>query len=217
MLLSTWKEVSISKFGEHKMTDRVPPGREALMNALVDHVQSHGMPPTSSTRQIAATIGTSHTRLRYEFGSRAQLLAEVLREARLRDHRIYYSTASEFGFADGILAAWSFATDQRHRPRAKAFWTLMAAAANDPQDYPDTIDTVHQPLAFFTELAKSEGLSDEEAARTVRTTHALILGLLLEVSLGVPVEEASATLRDFLATNAPAQTRSSGKPRRSRR
>jgi AcrR family transcriptional regulator len=168
------------------------------MDRLIEHVQAEGFPPGVSMRAIARAIGTSHTRLRTEFGSRADLLAQVMKEARLRDHDLYYNTASEFGIVDALLAWWSRVTDGAHRPRGQAFWTLMAAAANDPQDYPDTVETLRQPVRHFAMLAAAAGLPPDEALRRSRIACATFMGLLLEVSLGESAEDAGHLLRDVV-------------------
>lgn len=52
--------------------------RDRLLDAIVDHLAEHGIGDTS-LRRLAESVGTSHRMLIYHFGSRDDLLADVVR------------------------------------------------------------------------------------------------------------------------------------------
>lgn len=52
--------------------------RDRLLDAIVDHLAEHGIGDTS-LRRLAESVGTSHRMLIYHFGSRDELLADVVR------------------------------------------------------------------------------------------------------------------------------------------
>src|SRR3954449_1129701 len=64
-----------------------PARRQALLAAAGDHVLEHGMADLS-LRPLAAALGTSPRMLLYHFGSKEQLVADVLAAARIRQAKL---------------------------------------------------------------------------------------------------------------------------------
>src|SRR4051812_20872225 len=81
--------------------------RQRLLDPAVDHVAEHGLSDTS-LRQLAAALGTSHRMLIYHFGSKEQLVVEIIRELESRQRATFgaISADEEAGSGDVIRRMW---------------------------------------------------------------------------------------------------------------
>src|SRR5690348_7958382 len=84
------------------MNTQKPDGRRArherhrkdLLDAALTYIFEHGLADLS-LRPLAEALGISHRTLLYHFGSKEQLIVEVLQEVRARDRAFFASLVPE--------------------------------------------------------------------------------------------------------------------------
>jgi AcrR family transcriptional regulator len=94
--------------GRHPQPER----RAALLDACTDHVLAHGLAGLS-VASMATAAGTSPRMLIYHFTTKDQLVSEVLRDARHRQHALF----------DGIIAP---RPGVRYPAVIRAAWTRIS-------------------------------------------------------------------------------------------
>lgn len=165
------------------MPDGQPTPRQRLLDALIDHLEEHGLGDTS-LRGLAAAAGTSHRMLSYHFGSRSALLVEVTREVERRQRAALADLRAD-PTAGPMEVMW-----QMHRrlgdpalwPLARLFFELYARALQGEEEgralLDEAIEAWLEPLvALFEQL----GFQGEEAAAEARLALAVARGLLLDL------------------------------------
>jgi AcrR family transcriptional regulator len=94
-----------------------PRRREATLARATDYVLEHGL-ANLSLRPLAAALGTSTRMLLYDFGSKEELIAAVLAEARRREAE--------------LLRAWVTEPDASEAETLAAIWSWIAAPEREP-------------------------------------------------------------------------------------
>src|SRR5690349_23909914 len=103
--------------------EEAPTRREQLLHAAVEHVAAHGLGDLS-LRQLAAALGTSHRMLVYHFGSKQQLLDEVIRvvEARQREALAELSADAHLSPVEQGRRLWQRLADPALWPHERLFF-----------------------------------------------------------------------------------------------
>ena len=175
-----------------------PEIKQRLLAACVDHALEHGLP--DRLEPLATAAGTSSRMLIYHFGTRDDLLRQVLQEARRHQVR-----------------AWSELLrprpDEPYRRTLWRAWTVMSGPAG--QAYLRVFSPLHdaagQPLwPGFRRLATTDWLAPLEAGmgsigRPELATAALavIRGLLMDLDATGDAERADRAFRAFLTIACP--------------
>src|SRR3954453_16466277 len=93
--------------------------RARLLDAAVDHALEHGI-ADASLRQLATALGTSHRMLIHHFGSREELLVEVIKVAEERQRaRLAETNVREF---------WRQLRDPAFGPQERLFFEVYGQA-----------------------------------------------------------------------------------------
>src|SRR5689334_9627092 len=103
--------------------------KERLLASAVDHVAQNGLGDLS-LRQLAAAIGTSHRMLIYHFGSKENLLVEVVRvvERRQRDALAELDLDPDLTEAELFRRMWKRLADPALWPHERLFFELYGQA-----------------------------------------------------------------------------------------
>ncbi|MGO4535119.1 TetR/AcrR family transcriptional regulator [Leifsonia sp. 2MCAF36] len=113
----------------HAVNARATSRREALFEAVIESVGTHGF-ERASLRDIAARAGMSHAGLLSHFSSKEELLLAALENAEQQDHRevsaIIAQGASDREVIETLVRR---ATDDRDKARQ---WLALVVASSDP-------------------------------------------------------------------------------------
>jgi AcrR family transcriptional regulator len=110
------------------------PRRQEILEATIAYLVKHGLADLS-LRPLAAAAGTSARLLIYHFGSKEQLLAEVLDtlQRRLRESFVQASATKED--EPPLRTFWNWATSRRNFRSLRLLYELQILAAQNPDSY----------------------------------------------------------------------------------
>ena len=149
-----------------------PGRRQELLERSVDYVVANGISDLS-LRPLAAALDTQAPVLLHHFGSKEQLVVEIL--GRVRDRlRALGRSAEAKDHRSGLGAVWTRVSDPDQGPLMRLFFEVYGLALRHPDRYPDFIDhAIHDWLD--EPLAAIDGVSAKLAIATVT---GLVLDLL---------------------------------------
>jgi AcrR family transcriptional regulator len=170
--------------------------RERLLGAVVDVALADGI-AGKSLRTIAAAAGTSHRMLIHHFGSREELLVEVIRAVEARQRAILAELATG-PLADHGLRFWEHLRSQDLAPQERLFFEVYGQALQGRRWAQPLLDGIVEnwvgPVAAMLE---AEGASPAAARTLARLLVAVGRGLLLDVLATGEEEEVDAAMRFF--------------------
>lgn len=159
--------------------------RDRLLQAAVDHIAATGIAGLS-LRDLAAALGTSHRMLVYHFGSKAGLLAEVVRTVEERQRAQVESIASDAG--DGAdddarwWAHWLALVDPAMAPFERLFFEMVGMALHGDPDMRPLLDGLVTPwIEPIAAMRRREGVAPADAAADARLALATTRGLLMDL------------------------------------
>ena len=160
-----------------------PKRRQELLDRSVTYVVANGISGLS-LRPLAAALGTQAPVLLHHFGSKEQLVVEILGCVRDRLRSLGRS-AEEERPRSGLGAAWKWVSHPDQGPLMRLFFEAYGLALRHPDRYSDFIDhAIHdwldEPLA---------AIDDVSATLAIATVTGLVLDLLTTGNR-VRVEEA---------------------------
>lgn len=184
--------------------------RRELVDALVGAFAAGGI-GGRSLREVADAVGTSHRMLLHHFGSRDELLIEIVSEVERRQ-------AAELGAlpddpADAIAAMWKILRQPHLRPFARLFFECYARAAHGEEPF-----TRMLPGAIDGWLASLDARAgDRRDPALARLGLAVFRGLLLDLVASGDDEGVDAAVERFveLLRGASAPLRRAVRRRRS--
>jgi AcrR family transcriptional regulator len=182
--------------------------RQRLLRQVLDHVVAHGLSDLS-LRELAAAIGTSHRMLIYHFGSKENLVVEVIRAVEADQRTLFEGIAADpsIGSLDTARAMWRRFTDPAVRPHERLFFEVYGQAL---QGRPGTtalldgiIDAWVGPIA---EDAIRRGVDPADARAQARLAIAVTRGLLLDLLATGDLDAVNEAYEQFLtlSVRAPA-------------
>jgi AcrR family transcriptional regulator len=160
-----------------------PKRRQELLDRSVDYVVANGISDLS-LRPLAAALGTQAPVLLHHFGSKEQLVVEILGCVRDRLRSLGRSAEAE-NPRSGLGAVWTWVSHPDQGPLMRLFFEAYGLALRHPDRYSDFIDhAIHdwldEPLA---------AIDDVSATLAIATVTGLVLDLLTTGNR-VRVEEA---------------------------
>jgi AcrR family transcriptional regulator len=176
-----------------------PKRRQELLDRSVDYVVANGISDLS-LRPLAAALGTQAPVLLHHFGSKEQLVVEILGSVRDRLRSLGRSAESEM-HRSGLPAVWAWVSDPDQGPLMRLFFETYGLALRHPYRYPDFIehaiqDWLAEPLA---------AIDDVSATLAIATVTGLVLDLLTTGDQ-VRVEEAMERFLFLLHSHADQST-----------
>jgi AcrR family transcriptional regulator len=174
---------------------RQPEIRERLLDACTDHALEHGLPDRLGP--LATATDTSTRMLIYHFGTRDELLREILGQARQRQLKVFTDllrVRPDEPYPTTLGNAWSAMTGPHGQPYLRMFGRLH-----------DTAGEPHWP--GFRHAATTDWLAPlEEGMRTLGRPElatvvlAVIRGLLQDLDATGDSARTDRAFQDFLAT-----------------
>jgi AcrR family transcriptional regulator len=173
--------------------------RAALLDALIEAYADGGI-GTRSLRDVAEAVGTSHRMLLHHFGSREELLVEIVEEIERRQRVTFRDLPAHP--AEAFAAMWADLRRPELRPFERLFFEVYARAAQG-----------EEPFVRLLPGAVDDWLDDDAYAGVdpamVRLGLAVSRGLLLDLAAtddDAAVDAAAARFGDLVRAVRPAIT-----------
>ncbi|MFF3957159.1 TetR/AcrR family transcriptional regulator [Streptomyces sp. NPDC001890] len=191
--------------GSHSEDDKAAPGtdgdrRSQLMNAAVDYVAAHGFADLS-LRGLGAAIGVSHRMLIHYFGSKEQLLVEIVRTSEQRQLALLSRLRLEPGLSpsDAARLLWKQLTDPRLAGQERLFFEIYGQALRGrPEAAPVLEGLVNNWLEPLMAAEVAAGVDPAVARNRARLGLATVRGLLLDLLATGDRAGVDAAMEEFL-------------------
>jgi AcrR family transcriptional regulator len=149
-----------------------PRRRQELLDGAVDYVIAHGLSDLS-LRPLARSLGTQAPVLLHHFGTKEQLIEEVLGGVRDRLRAVGRSAESETR-RSGLGAVWAWVSAPDQAALMRLFFETYGIALRQPDRYSNFLshavrDWLDEPLAAVDEVS---------ATLAIATVTGLLLDLL---------------------------------------
>ncbi|MFF9363869.1 TetR/AcrR family transcriptional regulator [Streptomyces griseoluteus] len=174
--------------------------RAQLVDAAVDHVAAHGIADLS-LRGLGAAIGVSHRMLIHYFGSKEQLLVEIVRtsERRQRDVLSRLRLEPALSPADVARLLWRQLTDPRLAGQERLFFEIYGHALRGrPEAAPVLDGLVTDWLEPLVAAEVGAGAEPDAARNRARLGLATVRGLLLDLLATGDRAGVDAAMEEFL-------------------
>jgi len=149
-----------------------PKRRQELLDGAVDYVVANGISDLS-LRPLALALGTQAPVLLHHFGTKEQLVQELLGRVRDRLRALGRSAEAET-YRSGLGAVWIWLSHPDQGPLMRLFFEAYGLALRHPDRYSDFLshavrDWLDEPLAAVDEIS---------ATLAIATVNGLLLDLL---------------------------------------
>ncbi|MGW3562499.1 TetR/AcrR family transcriptional regulator [Streptomyces sp. NPDC000941] len=174
--------------------------RTQLVEAAVDHVAAHGITDLS-LRRLGAAIGVSHRMLIHYFGSKEQLLIEIVRTSERRQRDLLSQLRLEPGLspADVARRLWRQLTDPRLAGQERLFFEVCGHALRGrPEAAPVLEGLVTDWLEPLVAAETGAGADPDVARNRARLGLATVRGLLLDLLATGDRAGVDAAMEEFL-------------------
>lgn len=189
-------------------TDGAHPGGEAadgdrrgrLLDAAVDHVTAHGMADLS-VRGLGAAIGVSHRMLIHYFGSKEQLLVEIVRASERRQRELLSRLQLEPGLSPVGAARrmWQQLAAPELAGQERLFFEICGQALlGRPEAAPVLEGLVTDWLEPLAAAEIAAGVDPAVARSRARLGLAFVRGLLLDLLATGDRAGVDAAMEEFL-------------------
>ncbi|MGV9898434.1 TetR/AcrR family transcriptional regulator [Streptomyces tendae] len=174
--------------------------RAQLVEAAVDHVAAHGIADLS-LRRLGAAIGASHRMLIHYFGSKEQLLVEIVRASERRQRELFSRLRSQPGLppADVARLLWRRLTDPGVAGQERLFFEICGQALRGrPEAAPVLEGLVSDWLEPLVAAEIEAGASPVAARNRARLGLATVRGLLLDLLATGDRAGVDSAMEEFL-------------------
>jgi AcrR family transcriptional regulator len=154
--------------------------RPELLDAVTDYVLTHGLAGLAM-RPLAAAVKVSHGTLLHHFGSKENLVTEVidLLRQRLADAA---GVAHSPTHRAGLVAWWRNSTTTERLPIYRLLFEVFAQAAREPERYERFLrQVVHDSLTLMKRMVTADGCPEEQAPLVASMIVAQARGLQLDL------------------------------------
>ncbi|MEV7238583.1 TetR/AcrR family transcriptional regulator [Streptomyces sp. NPDC051020] len=176
-------------------------GRRAqLVDAAVDHVAAHGITDLS-LRRLGAAIGVSHRMLIHYFGSKEQLLVEIVRTSERRQRDLLSRIRLEPGLSPANFARrlWQQLTDPGLAGQERLFFEICGHALRGRPEAALVLEGLVTDWLEPLVAAEMAAGADPAAARNrARLGLATVRGLLLDLLATGDRSGVDAAMEEFL-------------------
>lgn len=172
-----------------------PERRQQILDACVDHALAQGLPDRLGP--LADAAGTSPRMLIYHFGTRDELLHEVLGQARARQLAAFTEllrVRPDEPYTATLASAWSAISGPESEPYLRMFGRLHDA--NGTPLWPDFRRTATTDWLPVLE----DGMRSLGRPEHATVVLAVIRGLLMDLDATGDVARTDRAFHDFLAT-----------------
>ncbi|MFF2507632.1 TetR/AcrR family transcriptional regulator [Streptomyces sp. NPDC058067] len=174
--------------------------RAQLTDAAVDHVTAHGIADLS-LRRLGDAIGVSHRMLIHYFGTKEQLLVEIVRTSERRQRELLSRLHAEpdLSPADVARRLWQQLTDPQLAGQERLFFELCGFALRGrPEGAPFLDGLVADWLEPLVAAEITAGADPVAARNRARLGLATVRGLLLDLLATGDRTGVDAAMEEFL-------------------
>lgn len=172
--------------------------RDELLAAVVAHVAEHGIGDLS-LRPLAEAIGSSHRMLLFHFGSKQQLMVEVVRSVEAQQRAAMEAVAEQPGLSvtEQLRRQWEGYLDPALRNNIRLFFEVYADAL---RERPGTAEFLEEATTSWLQPAAAalRPISGPNAEVDARLMVALTRGLLLDLVATGDLRGVDAAMRRFV-------------------
>ena len=183
--------------------------RSELLDAVVDYILKRGVADLS-LRPLAEAVDSSPRVLLYYFGSKEDLVTEVLDRAAARQRKLFARIrAQHLGTSDGCREIWSIMSAPASEPIFRLFFELYGLALQDRRRFGRFLKRAVEPwLEFISEPLLAEGWDRRDARAWATMLIAGFRGFLLDLCATRDRERVDAAVDlwlDMLSSAGAAQ------------
>lgn len=150
--------------------------RAQLLDRLLDYSTSHGLSEVS-LRPLAGAVGSSPRMLLYFFGSKEELVREVLRHSRGVQLRLLADTLAEQpDRAAALCALWAWISDPAHHNLVRFFFECYARSLHDADAWRDFGQW--SVTEWLPHITAALGSTESDATLVLAAIRGLMLDLL---------------------------------------
>ncbi|MEU5099337.1 TetR/AcrR family transcriptional regulator [Streptomyces sp. NPDC020996] len=174
--------------------------RARIVDAAVAHVAAHGMADLS-LRRLGAAIGVSHRMLIHYFGTKEQLLVEIVRTSERRQRELLSRLGSQPDLppVDAARLLWRQLTDPRLANQERLFFEIFGRALRGrPEAAPILGGLVVDWLEPLAAAEVAAGADPVTARNRARLGLATVRGLLLDLLATGDRAGVDAAMEEFL-------------------
>jgi AcrR family transcriptional regulator len=179
--------------------------RSILLAQIVEHLLGQPL-ATLSFRTLAAALGVSTYTLVYQFGSRAELVHEIVREISSHQNAVVEAVSAEGGDIDehlrNIAESWKWILQPRNRQLQRLEFEASMLEAQDPGVDPITPRVFERWHSAGREALLQMGLEYEDADLEARTLTNTIYGCHYDLIVNGDEERATAAFERAAAAYA---------------
>ena len=157
--------------------------RTDLLDRAVDYVCRHGL-TSLSLRPMAKALGTSPRNLLYYFGSKDDLVVEIIRRGRARQQTMMANLKLAPGLPPGQVSRiiWRHWSDPKRLPIMRLFFDVYNLAITEPSRFPGFLErAVEEWLNALETCCTCPGTSRDEARALATVLIATFRGLMLDL------------------------------------
>jgi len=186
--------------------------RQRLLDAVVEFALEHGVADVS-LRQLAAAVGTSHRMLIHHFGSREDLLVEVIRVVEARQRALFATELDvERTPVDAARRQWKRLSDPAFAPQERLFFEVYGQALRgQPWALPLLDGVVDEWVEALTDGLVDSGIPARDAPAAARLGVAVSRGLLLDLLATGDRRAVDKAMNLFLDMSASRQNAAHGR------
>jgi AcrR family transcriptional regulator len=149
-----------------------------MLSRATDYVLEHGLSDLS-LRPLAAALGTSGRMLIYYFGSKDQLIVDILAEVRRRQ---YEALALASADADVLRRYWAWVTSPQGRRFLRLTHEVYALSLREPERFGGFLASeAIEVLGEIEQSLRRAGVPDVQARLLSTYTFAALRGLELDM------------------------------------
>ena len=180
--------------------------RQQLLDAATDYVIANGLAATS-LRPLAASLGTSHKTLLYHFGTKEQMFAAILREARTRERLRAAARRAPEGeippYVERLWATWKYLSGTSEDDFWRFYFEVHALALRDPAQYEEGLrDGVDDWVSGMQASLVGEGHAPSRARNLATLVLAAFRGLELDLLTAGDRKRVDGAMRELVAAIA---------------
>ena len=173
--------------------------RRKLLDDIVEYILKRGV-GNLTLRPLATAIDTSPRMLLYFFGSKEQLIAEALTQARTRHQEEWTRLLLARGKRrDRLALAWEVWSSQENKYLMWFFFEVYALAMRDRKRFPGFLEgLVKDWLPFFEQAVAAAGVEPERVTPLATFILASIRGLHLDLLATDEKDRVDGAFRELL-------------------
>ena len=158
--------------------------RDVLLDKIIDQLMTSGISDLS-LRELASQLDTSHRVLLYHFGSKEELISEVVQEVRHREKSHFVDSVvpnNQASTGQALTAFYDHNVSEAMRPYFHLFYEVWGIAQANPSAYEKFLEGIVSVwVDSLSEILLRAGYGYEDARTRATLVLAAMRGLQLDI------------------------------------